>query len=156
MIMTRARLDLKAAIVVLTAACAIPAAAQEAHVPTPKAVIYPGDLILDEMLVDVPNASRDGSGPFVDSRSLIVGRVARLTLLPGRAIPFSGVSNRKLVSNGAEVKLVFSEGDLLIMTTGAALQDGSIGDTVRVRNNDSGVTVSGAVQPDGSVQVSGG
>jgi flagellar basal body P-ring formation protein FlgA len=156
MIMTRARLGLKAAIVVLTAACATPAAAQEAHVPTPKAVIYPGDLILDEMLVDVPNASRDGSGPFVDSRSLIVGRVARLTLLPGHAIPFSGISNRKLVSNGAEVKLVFSEGDLLIMTTGAALQDGSIGDIVRVRNNDSGVTVSGAVQPDGSVQVSGG
>ena len=156
MIMTRARLGLKAAIVVLTAACAIPAAAQEAHVPTPKAVIYPGDLILDEMLVDVPNASRDGSGPFVDSRSLIVGRVARLTLLPGHAIPFSGISNRKLVSNGAEVKLVFSEGDLLIMTTGAALQDGSIGDIVRVRNNDSGVTVSGAVQPDGSVKVSGG
>ena len=38
------------------------------------------------------------------------------------------------------------------MTTGAALQDGSIGDVVRVRNSDSGVTVSGAVQPDGSVQ----
>jgi flagellar basal body P-ring formation protein FlgA len=130
--------------------------AQDASAPTPKAVIYPGDLILDEMLADVPNPARDGSGPFVDSRSLIVGRVARLTLLPGHAIPFSSVSNRKLVSNGAEVKLVFSEGDLLIMTTGAALQDGSIGDVVRVRNNDSGVTVSGAVQPDGSVRVSGG
>ncbi len=156
MIVTRAHSVLKAAIVVFAAACATPAAAQEAAVPTPRAVIYPGDLILDGMLVDVPNAARDGSGPFVDSRSLIVGKVARLTLLPGHAIPFSGVSNRKLVSNGAEVKLVFSEGDLLIMTTGAALQDGSIGDIIRVRNNDSGVTVSGAVQPDGSVQVSGG
>ena len=103
-----------------------------------------------------PNVARDGSGPFVNSRSLIVGKAARLTLLPGHAIPFSGVSNRKLVSNGAEVKLVFSEGDLVIMTTGAALQDGSIGDIVRVRNDDSGVTVSGAVQPDGSVRVSGG
>ena len=125
-------------------------------VPTPKAVIYPGDLIRDEMLADVPDAARDGSGPFVNSRSLIVGKVARLTLLPGHAIPFSGVSNRKLVANGAEVKLVFSEGGLIIMTTGAALQDGSIGDIVRVRNSDSGVTVSGAVQPDGSVRVSGG
>ncbi len=105
--------------------------AQEAGVPTPKAVIYPGDVILDEMLADVPDAARDGSGPFVNSRSLIVGKVARLTLLPGHAIPFSGVSNRKLVSNGAEVKLVFSEGDLVIMTTGSALQDGSIGDIVQ-------------------------
>jgi flagella basal body P-ring formation protein FlgA len=151
-----ARLFLKAAMVVLAAACVAPSLAQEALIPTPKAVIYPGDIILDEMLADVPNAARDGSGPFVNSRSLIVGKAARLTLLPGHAIPFSGVSNRKLVSNGAEVKLVFSEGDLFIMTTGSALQDGSIGDIVRVRNDDSGVTVSGSVQPDGSVQVSGG
>jgi flagellar basal body P-ring formation protein FlgA len=156
MTVTRGRSTLKAAIVGFAAAFATLAVAQEALAPTPKAVIYPGDLILDGMLADLPNPVRDGSGPFVDSRSLIVGRVARLTLLPGHAIPFSGVSNRKLVSNGAEVKLVFSEGDLLIMTTGAALQDGSIGDVVRVRNNDSGVTVSGAVQPDGSVRVSGG
>ena len=156
MILTQARPLLRAAIVALAAACASPCLAQETGVPTPKAVIYPGDLILDEMLIDVPNAARDGSGPFVDSRSLIVGKVARLTLLPGHAIPFSGVSNRKVVSNGAEVKLIFSEGGLVIMTTGSALQDGSIGDIVRVRNDDSGVTVSGAVQPDGSVQVSGG
>ena len=156
MTLTQARSVLKAAIVLFTAAFAAPSLAQETLVPTPKAVIYPGNIILDEMLADVPNPARDGSGPFVNSRSLIVGKAARLTLLPGHAIPFSGVSNRKLVSNGAEVKLVFSEGDLVIMTTGSALQDGSIGDIVRVRNDDSGVTVSGAVQLDGSVQVSGG
>ena len=156
MTLPQARPALKAAIVAFAAACAMPSLAQEALVPTPKAVIYPGDVIRDDMLADVPDAARDGSGPFVDSRSLIVGKMARLTLLPGHAIPFSAVSNRKLVSNGAEVKLIFSEGGLLIMTTGSALQDGSIGDIVRVRNDDSGVTVSGAVQPDGSVRVSGG
>jgi len=154
--LTQASSVLKAAVIALAAVCAIPCSAQEGLLPTPKAVIYPGDLILDEMLVDLPNAARDGSGPFVNSSSLIVGKAARLTLLPGHAIPFSGVSNRKLVSNGAEVKLVFSEDDLVITTTGAALQDGSIGDIVKVRNDDSGVTVSGAVQPDGSVRVSGG
>ena len=156
MIPMQARLVLEAALVAFAAACAVPSSAQEAGLPTPKAVIYPGDVIRDDMLADISDAARDGSGPFVDSRALIVGKVARLTLLPGHAIPFSGVSNRKLVSNGAEVKLVFAEGGLFIMTTGAALQDGSIGDIVRVRNNDSGVTVSGAVQPDGSVKVSGG
>ncbi len=154
--LTQVRLLLKVAIVLFAAVCAVPSSAQDALVPTPKSVIYPGDIILDAMLVDASNVARDGSGPFVNSRSLIVGKAARLTLLPGHAIPFSGISNRKLVSNGAEVKLVFSEGDLVIMTTGSALQDGSIGDIVRVRNDDSGVTVSGAVQPDGSVQVSGG
>ena len=85
-----------------------------------------------------------------------MGKVARLTLLPGHAIPYAGVSNRKLVANGAEVRLIYAEGGLLIVTSGAALMDGSIGDVVRVRNSDSGVTVSGAVQADGSVKVGGG
>ena len=73
MLLTQARSVLQAAIVLFAAACAAPSLAQEALVPTPKAVIYPGDVILDEMLVDVPKVARDGSGPFVDSRSLIVG-----------------------------------------------------------------------------------
>ncbi|HEY1454384.1 MAG TPA: flagellar basal body P-ring formation chaperone FlgA [Roseiarcus sp.] len=156
MISTRARSVLTAAIVAIAASCAVPAAAQDALAPTPRVVIYPSDVIRDDMLADVTQAVRDGSGPFVEQRSLIVGKVARLTLLPGHAIPFYGVSNRKVVANGAEVKLVYSDGGLVIMTTGAALQDGSIGDIVRIRNSDSGVTVSGAVQPDGSVRVSGG
>jgi flagellar basal body P-ring formation protein FlgA len=150
------RLGLRA-IAFAAIACASASAAQETGAPTPTVVIYPGDVIRDDMLSDnLQGGVRDGSGPFIESRSLIVGKVARLTLLPGHAIPFSGVSNRKLVANGAEVKLIYSEGDLLITTTGAALQDGSIGDIVKVRNSDSGVTVSGAVQPDGSVRVSGG
>jgi flagella basal body P-ring formation protein FlgA len=153
---TRARSVLNAAFAAIAVACASPAAAQEVPAPTPRVVIYPGDLIRDDMLADASGVERDGSGPFVEQRSLIVGKIARLTLLPGHAIPFSGVSNRKVVANGAEVKLIYSEGGLVIMTTGAALQDGSIGDIVRVRNSDSGVTVSGAVQPDGSVRVSGG
>jgi flagellar basal body P-ring formation protein FlgA len=146
-----------AAALALPALCGRPALAQEVDAPTPKAVIYPGDVIRDDMLAESAQGGvRDGEGPFVESRALIVGKVARLTLLPGHAIPYAGVSNRKVVANGAEVKLVYAEGDLMIVTTGAALQDGSIGDVVRVRNSDSGVTVSGAVQSDGSVKVGGG
>jgi flagella basal body P-ring formation protein FlgA len=158
---TQCRCILTTTIAAFTAAWAAAAMAQQDLggqdlAPTPKVVIYPGDVIRDDMLADNPRAMRVGSGPYVESRALIVGKVARLTLLPGRAIPFAGVSNRRLVSSGAEVKLIYSEGGLVIMTTGAALQDGSIGDIVRVRNSESGVTVSGAVQPDGTVSVSGG
>lgn len=133
-----------------------PALAQEVESPTPKAVIYPGDVIRSDMLVDDARPVRDSGGPYIENRDMIVGKVARLTLLPGHAIPFSGVSNRKLVANGGQVTLIYSEGGLTIVATGSALQDGSIGDSVRVRNSDSGVTVSGAVQPDGSVMVGGG
>ncbi len=148
---------LRAAAVLSPAVCPTVGVAQEAGAPTPKSVIYPGDVIRDDMLADLAQGGPpDGGGPFVEDRALIVGKVARLTLLPGHAIPFTGVSNRKVVANGAEVRLIYAEGDLLIVTTGAALQDGSVGEVVRVRNSDSGVTVSGAVQSDGSVKVGGG
>jgi flagella basal body P-ring formation protein FlgA len=132
------------------------ALAQEAAFPTPRIVIYPGDVIHEDMLADLPAESVLGAGPFAETRSAVIGKMARRTLLPGAAIPLAGIDNPRLVANGAEVKLVFVDGGLTILTVGAAMQDGAAGDVIKVRNSDSGVTVSGAVQPDGTVRVSGG
>jgi flagellar basal body P-ring formation protein FlgA len=133
----------------------LPALAQDA-LPTPKVVIYPGDIIRDEMIADSPSPTVNGQGPFAEARATVVGKMARRTLLPGAAIPISGLEAPRLVSNGHEVQLVYSESGLVIVTTGSALQDGVAGEIIKVRNTDSGVTVSGAVQPDGTVRVSGG
>jgi flagella basal body P-ring formation protein FlgA len=132
------------------------ALAQAAALPTPKVVIYPGEVIRDDMLADRPAETAMGAGPFAETRSAAIGKMARRTLLPGAAIPLAGLDNPRLVANGAEVRLVYAEGGLTIVATGAALQDGGAGDVIRVRNSDSGVTVSGAIQPDGTVRVSGG
>ncbi len=133
------------------------ALAQTAAIPIPKSVIYPGEIITDEMLVDAPSSEDDPrSGAIAQRRSLLVGKMARRTLLPGRAIALAAIDNARLVVIGAEVRLVYVEGGLQILTSGAALQDGAIGDTVKVRNSDSGVTVSGEVQADGTVRIGGG
>ena len=52
--------------------------------------------------------------------------------------------------------MVYIDGGLQIVTTGAALQDGAVGDFIKLRNVDSGVTVIRPVQADGTVLVSGG
>ena len=52
--------------------------------------------------------------------------------------------------------MVYIDGGLQIVTTGAAMQDGAVGDYIKLRNVDSGVVVSGQVQADGTVLVSGG
>ncbi len=133
------------------------ALAQEAaSFPTPKTVIYPGDIIRDDMLADRPVEVARGVEPIAQTRSQLIGKIARRTLLPGVAIPLAGIDTPRLVANGSQVSLVFSEGGLMIVTVGSALQDGAAGDVIKVRNSDSGVTVSGAVQPDGTVRVSGG
>jgi flagella basal body P-ring formation protein FlgA len=137
----------------------IPARGEEFLIlPVPKLTIYPGDTIADDWLVE-----REFTQEFVaarpalvDSRAAIVGKVARRTLLPGTPVPSSAVAERKLVTHGAKVRILFEDGGLSIVAFGMALQAGSAGALVQVRNLDSGVTISGTVQEDGSVRVSGG
>ncbi len=148
-----------AALVALTAIGCLsgtPAAAQTAIVPSPKAVIYPGDIIDDGMLSDI-SASIDGDGgPYASSRAELIGKMARRTLLPGRPIPARAIDNPRVVRNGADVQIVYVEGGLTIVAVGSAMQDAGVGEIIKVRNNDSGVIVSGEVRPDGTVRVNGG
>lgn len=138
---------------------AIPARGEDVLVlPVPKLTIYPGDTIADDWLLE-----REFTHEFVatrpaliDARAAIVGKVARRTLLPGAPVPASAVAERKLVTLGAKVRILFEDGGLSIVAFGTALQAGSAGGLVQVRNLDTGVTISGTVLKDGSVRVSGG
>jgi len=132
-------------------------AAQSDVLPVPTITIYPGDEIKDVWLVDreFPASFVAARGGLIDARGPIVGKIARRTLLPGAPIPWNAVMERKTVSNGAKVRIIFEEGGLTIVAYGAALQSGGVGDIVAVRNLDSGLTISGTVQSDGSVRVSG-
>jgi flagellar basal body P-ring formation protein FlgA len=137
-------------------ALGVPAAADEMRAPTPKLVIYPGDPISEDMLTEAPVAASSSGGPVAMAVEDVLGMVASRTLLPGRSIPMSALSPPKLVRTGAKVKLLYVDGALTITATGDALQDGFVGQTVKVRNGDSGVILSGRVRSDGSVMVSGG
>lgn len=132
------------------------AAAQEVRAPAPKAIIYPGDTIGEDMLVEAPVKPPSYGGPVAMAVEDVVGMMAVRTLLPGHSIPMSALSPPKAVRVGAKVKLLYVDGALTITAAGAALQDGFVGQTVKVRNEDSGVTLMGRVRSDGSVLVSGG
>src|ERR1700722_9974389 len=133
-------------------------ATQTAMIPVPRVVIYPGDVIHDDMVMDVPANEVQGGvlNSTIEARSGLGRKMARRTLLPGRAVSSIAVNNPRAVINGAEVRLIYNEGGLTIAASASALQDGAIGDVIKVRNVDSGLTVSGVIQPDGSVRVSGG
>ncbi len=145
-----------AALALASLGFASPSASQETTAPTPKLVIYPGDVISDDMLADAPLATINFGGPVAISRAQLVGMSARRTLLPGRAIPLIAVGAPRVVRSGASVKLIYVDGALEIMTFGSAMQDGAVGDLIKVRNDDSGVTVNGEVRPDGAILVNGG
>jgi flagella basal body P-ring formation protein FlgA len=111
-------------------------------------------MIRDNILVDrevaLPTAA---VGSVIDNRAALVGKVARRTLLPGKAIPVIGVADPKVVLNGSQVRVVFEEGGLTISTYATALQAGGVGDVIKLRNPESGLILSGMVQADGSVRI---
>ncbi len=123
--------------------------------PVPVAVIYPGEVIRESMLVERPFGVGSG-GSVAETKNALVGKVARRTLLPDQPIPPIAVDAPKVVSINAQVKIVFDEGGMVIIAYGSALQPGAVGDLIRVRNQDSGLVVTGRVQADGSIRVSEG
>ena len=122
----------------------------------PRSRIYPGDIIRDQMLTDADFPDATASGAYASNRSMLIGKVARRTLLPGQAIPTMAVAEPRLVTIGARVRLVYQEDGLLISTYASALQAGGVGDFVTVRNMESGITIGGTVAADGSVHVGPG
>jgi flagellar basal body P-ring formation protein FlgA len=126
-------------------------------IPVPTITIYPGDVIRDAMLTerDLPSDFA-GRGATILSRDSLVGKAARRTLLPGLPIPSNAVGEPKVVALGAMVRIVYQEGGLTISTYGSALRAGAVGDVIPVRNNETGLTVSGTIEQDGSIRVSEG
>lgn len=108
-----------------------------------KEVILPSDLRLDP-------SSPPG---VVTSPMQLIGQEARVALYPGRPIQPGDVGPPALIERNDIVSLVFAQGGLRILAEGRALERGAAGETVRVMNLSSRATVSGQIQPDGSIEV---
>lgn len=131
-----------------------PVAADERILPVPSVTIYPGDTIDESMLKDrtFPEGYRFRTA-VIESPRVLVGKMARRTLLPGEAIPMNAVDDPKLVTRGVPTTVVFEEGGLSIVGVGTPLQSGSLGETIQVKNMDSGRIITGRVQADGKVRI---
>jgi len=139
--------------VALLVASSLGIAAAAERRPVPAVTIYPGDVIRESMLTDADFPDAMASAVYASNRSMLIGKVARRTLLPGQAIATTAVGEPRLVTIGARVRVVFEDGGLLISTYASALQAGGAGDFVSVRNMESGTVVGGIIAPDGSVHI---
>jgi flagella basal body P-ring formation protein FlgA len=133
-----------------------PALAESEKLPVPAITIYPGDLISPGMITlgDFVPGTADRLA-VVGSAAELAGKVARRTLLPGRLIARTSVSEPMLVQKGAIIAAVYRQGELTITASVLALQSGGLNDVIQVRNIDSGKVIVGAVQADGTVGLGG-
>ncbi|MFG1421501.1 flagellar basal body P-ring formation chaperone FlgA [Roseixanthobacter liquoris] len=131
------------------------AASEDIPVPVPAVTIFPGDVITAGMLTErmMPQSAVARSGTMAGTPSLI-GKAARRLLVAGQPIPLNSVSEVPLVTKGAATRVRLEEGGLSISGYATALESGVAGAVVRLKNMDSGQTILGVVQTDGSVRVS--
>jgi flagella basal body P-ring formation protein FlgA len=141
------------AVTVMIATCHM-ATAEERILPVPTVTIYPGDMINESMLKDraFPETYRFRTA-VVESPRVLAGKTARRTLLPGEPIPMNAVDDPKLVTRGVQTVILFEEGDLSIVGVGLPLQSGALGETIQVKNVDSGRIITGRVQADGRIRI---
>lgn len=129
------------------------ASATDLMLPVPTVTIYPGDTIKETMLrmQAYPENFRARTA-VVDAPLAITGRIAKRMLLPGEPVPVNAVDDPRLVSRGTPTQIVFEEHGLLITAVGAPLQNGGLGDVIRVRNTDTNRIVLGTVMADGRIR----
>ena len=116
-----------------------------AHAISAGHTLQPADL-------QVLQRDRAGLPPgALQSESQADGRVLRFGVAAGQSITESMLSGPRLIHYGQAVSLI-AEGDgVRLVALGIALQDGSQGQTVLVRNAQSGKVVSGVVDARGDV-----
>lgn len=130
------------------------ARAQELLLPVPSVTIYPNEEIGDEHVTERAFiAATVTRGSVQEDRSQIIGKVAKRTLIKGQPVPVNALREPYLVLSGKPATVVFVDGGLTITSQATALQSGSIGDQVALRNNESGLTIRGTVARDGTVRV---
>lgn len=143
-----------AVLVTLAAPLFVAQAAAQDVVVVATRVIYPGETVTSEAL-DLVTLKSGKQAPAAVTMAVgeIEGKVARRTILPRRYIPLSAVREPWLVERGAPARANFVHGGLTITITAVPLESGSAGDTIKLRNLDSGTVFTGTVLADGSVRV---
>ena len=123
-------------------------------VPVPALTLRPGELISNDNVADRQLVVSDAAArSFAISRDQVVGKVAKRALAAGVAIPLNALREPWLFKDGERISIVFGQSGLSMRGAGMAMQPGVAGETISVRNVDTGVVIRGVVQIDGTVHV---
>lgn len=143
-----------AMVIFAVALAGVAARADVQSLPVPKVVIYPGEVISEQSLVDRAfNAGWAAKMPVHKAKDEIIGKVARRTLVPGQPVPLNAIRVADAVTQGKSYRIVFREDGLIISAMAVAMSSGAVGDIVSLRNPDSGVVIHGIVGADGTVRM---
>lgn len=117
-------------------------------------VIYPGQTVTADAVMETPLVRPvAGNIPVIREASAIVGKIADRTILPKRLISPDSLREAYAVEAGQTTTVYYRQGGLVIAMDAVALESAGLNSPVKVRNQESGRTITGVVMPDGTVSV---
>ncbi|WP_343559779.1 flagellar basal body P-ring formation chaperone FlgA [Kiloniella sp. b19] len=122
-------------------------------VPVPVRPLRSGDIItagdLEWHLVSLNKVDRTS----IQNMDDLIGKYARRTLRTETPIKATDVDSVKAVLKNKTITMQVISGALTLTATGRALEDGAIGDTIRIMNNQTNQVVLGTINASGSAEV---
>jgi flagellar basal body P-ring formation protein FlgA len=112
-----------------------------------------GEMVTPEMVHIATWNAYDAPRDAATELSQIVGRRATRLLQPNLPVPGSAVEREAAVRRGGRVDIVARIPGLELRTAGESLEDGGVGETVRVRNVESKRIITGRVTAPGEVMI---
>ena len=103
-----------------------------------------GEMITKDDLVMIPVSAQQNYGLFINLDD-VIGRRIRTPINAADPIRARQLEPRYLVEKNKPVTIAVSVNGLYVKMTGTALQDGQIGEFVKVENHSSGKTITGKV-----------
>lgn len=123
------------------------------EVPVVKYRLSSGDIIREEDVEWQKLPSVRVKRETVMEMAELVGKSVVRGLTPGRPVLGNEVQQPPVVLRRSPVRISYQSNNLSIQAVGTAMQDGALGDKIKVRNDDSGIEVDARVVSRGQVEV---
>jgi flagella basal body P-ring formation protein FlgA len=126
---------------------------QQIEVPVLNRRLQAGEVITPSDLQWVSVGDRGLPGNAVYDPRELIGRTPRRSLPAGAPVIAADLKRPTVVARGALVTLILSTPSMRLTARGRALDEGAMGDTIRVANAQSRTVVAGVVLANGQVAV---
>ena len=134
------------------------ASATNTTIPVPSVVIYVGQILIDDNIKEkiYHGQPKTNESPIISNRDDMIGKLAVRTLLPGHPVRKDDLRSAYSVFQGRVASIMFENRGLSISGYGMPLQSGSVGESVDIRNPQTGIIVRGKVLFNNTVDLSHG
>lgn len=112
-----------------------------------------GDLIVQDDIIYKQFPAHQISTHHAMDAMQIVGQQLRRSIPKLKPIFLETIGNMITVKRNQEVQIVFQKGTMILTTIGRSLEQGGIGDRIKVMNNESKKIVTGRINKEGNIDV---